>query len=237
MLNVVYFLWYDPKGRCNHIYTYSAEDVNILRRQVDRHLSVPHEHVCVTDNGAGLDSDIRVVPLDRSRLLPGTRFAKLMVFGPDAGKIGSRMLTLDLDTVVVGELDSLVQRDEPLVLWRNPNFGIPKRARFNTSMMLLSAGCRPDLWNDFDPAKTPGLLRKKWGGTDQAWISEQTSPDNPYWDASHGVYGAGRLGDYKPEQCTTVLPENARVVFFPGKRVPGMASQLERHPWIAEHRV
>lgn len=236
MLTVVYFLWFDPQGKNNHLYLYGAEDVNILRQQVDRNLAAPHRHVCITNMPKGLDADIEIVPLDPTYHLPGTRFAKLMVFGPLAQAIGSRILVLDLDTVVVRALDPLVSRDEPLVLWRNPNFGIPRRARYNTSMMLLSAGCRPDIWADFDPKRSPVQIAKQWGGTDQAWVSHKAGPDMPSWTDADGVYGAGRLGDRDPEKCTT-LPDNARIVFFPGKRVPGMPSEIARHPWITDFRT
>lgn len=237
MITVACFLWNDPLDRCAGVYQYSAQDVILLRNQVVRNLTLPHEFVCVTDLNVDLPG-IRRVALDRSRFPPGSRYPKLMLFHEDAKEtIGETILTLDLDTVVVGNLDEIAGRSEDLlVLWRNPNFGIARRAFYNTSMMLHRAGTRTEIFHRFDPRETPGMLAEKWGGTDQAWVSHICSREEAYWDASHGVYGAGRLRDYNPELCHTVLPDNARIVFFPGRRHPGMAEVIAKHPWIKDHR-
>lgn len=232
-LTVCCFWWYDPQAKCRDIYEYTSDHVRLLKRMVDHWLTVPHEFVCVTDRPDDLP-DIRTVDLDRATWVPGTRYAKLMLFRRDAAEIiGERILYLDLDCVVTGSLNPLVRRDEDLVLWRNPNFGAKRRARYNSSIILVRAGARPEFYEEFRPDYHPAKLREKWGGTDQAWISHRASPDEAYWDASHGVYGAGRLRDIVPG-VGTELPENARIVFFPGSRIPTMPAIQEKHPWIKE---
>src|SRR5690554_4373738 len=238
MITVTCFWWFDPQGKHNHLYRYTLEDVQLLRGQVDRHLTLPHEFVCITDRPEEVEAaGIRAVPMDRTTFLPGTRFVKLMIFRPDAGEvIGRRILMLDLDTVIVANIDPVVDRPEDLVLWRNPNFGIRYRARYNTSIVLLTAGCRPDWWRKFDPRRSPAMLAQHTGGTDQAWVSHCASPNEAHWTDQDGIYGAGRLGDYNPNVAGTVLPENARIVFFPGRRHPALASEHEKHPWLKEYR-
>lgn len=229
MLTIATFLWFDPANRRNSIYQFTAEHVNLLRLQVARNLSLPHRFVCIAV-GTPLDLHpaIRVVPLDRRTFVPGKQYAKLMIFHPGAAElIGERILLLDLDTVVVGGLDPIVERPEDLVLWRNPNFEIPKRAFYNSSMVLVRAGSRPHLWADWTPARA-AKVDAEWDGADQAWISHYCSRDEAYWDERDGVYGAGHLK-------SGVLPDNARIVFFPGKRVPWSESERLKHPWIAEH--
>ena len=50
----------------------------------------------------------------------------------------------------VAQVDFMVpRRKEGLVLWRNPNYGIPGRARYNTSIILHTAGTRPEFWTDW----------------------------------------------------------------------------------------
>lgn len=237
LISVTLFHWYDPRGARNSVYVYGPEHVHSVRRALAKHLRLPHEIVVVTDRPELYDAGaVRAVKLETPTHLPGTRFAKLMIYHPDAAAlIGERILCLDLDTVIVGSLDAIVDRPEDLVLWRNPNFGVPRRARYNTSMVLLRAGSRPELWRDFDPARTPRMLARDWGGTDQAWVSHRASPDEAHWTAADGVYGAGRLRDIAPG-VGTELPKNARIVFFPGAREPSMASCQAKHPWIAEHR-
>jgi hypothetical protein len=237
MISVCTFLWHDPQAKCRHIYTYTPDHVRTLRRMVDRHLSLPHEFVCITDKPDlfSPNDGIRTVPLDMETHVPGTRYAKLMIYRPDAGAtIGRRILCLDLDTVIVGCIDPIVDRAEDLVLWRNPNFGIPGRARYNTSIVLLAAGTRPEFWTKFRKHSTPAILARYVGGTDQAWVSHLASPNEAHWTDRDGVYGAGRLGD-AVQGVGTVLPANARIVFTPGKREPSLSSFRESHPWSVEH--
>lgn len=235
MVTVTCFWWHDAQAKCRHIYEYTPDHVRALRDMVRRNMSQPHEFVVVTDRPEQLP-EFDTVKLDKTTFVPGSRFAKLMMFRPDIGSIiGERIFYLDLDCVVTGALDPLVDRDEDLVLWRNPNFGSPRRARYNTSIMLIRAGCRPDLYEGFNPKSDPEKLRAKWGGTDQAWLSVKCSPDEAHWTAADGVYGAGRLKDIVPG-VGTELPENARIVFFPGSREPSMQSVKERHPWITDYR-
>jgi hypothetical protein len=237
MITVACFLWHDPQAKHRNLYTYGPEHVRTLKRMVDRHLSLPHEFACITDRPElfAADAAIRPVALDTTTHIPGTRFIKLMAYRPDAGDIlGPRILCLDLDTVVTGRLDPLVDRPEDLVLWRNPNFGGRRRARYNTSMVLLRAGARPELWTRFDKRRTPDMLAAYVGGTDQAWVSHVASPDEAHWTDRDGIYGAGRLLDIVPG-VQTVLPDDARIVFFPGRREPSLPAIKELHPWIDAH--
>jgi hypothetical protein len=232
MITVVCYLWYDPKGKNNAVYIYGPEHVRMLKSMVDRHLHLPHRFVCISDREI---QGIETISLDMATHVPHTRYAKLMTFRPDAASvIGERILQLDLDTVITRNIDPLVDRPESLVLWRNPCWGERKRTRYNTSMLLLTAGTRPDVWIKFDRTLTPALMARHWGGTDQAWISHCAGPDAPHWTQDDGVYGAGRLRG-NPVTAGTVLPDNARIVFFPGRREPTMRTTQEKHPWIQEH--
>lgn len=231
MLTVVSFLWFDPRGIRNPVYVYTERHVHALKAMVERHLSLPHEFICVSDRPI---DGIKTIPMDRRTFIPGTRYPKLMLYQPEGPLVGKRLLYLDLDSIIVDSIDPIVDRPEDLVLWRNPNFGVPRRARYNTSMILHTGGTRPELWNDFDRNTTPQMLLKDWGGTDQAWISHRCSPDEAHWTDADGVYGAGRLGDIA-EGAGTELPDNARIVFTPGTREPTMPHMRKDHPWIAEH--
>jgi hypothetical protein len=125
-LTVVCFLWYDEQGVRNPIYIYDERHVHALKTMVDRHLDMPHEFVCVSDRSI---AGVRTIPLDYTSHVPGTRYAKLMMFNPDGALSGRRILYLDLDAIVTRDITPLASRDEGLVLWRNPNYGVPRRAR------------------------------------------------------------------------------------------------------------
>ena len=240
MLTVTTFLWSDPAR--HRSYKFGAEHVAILRNMVARNLTIPHEFVCVCSwdfVDALRSEDVRCVGIDGRKHVPGSCFVRLMLRRPDiASVLGPRILNLDLDCVIVDSLDLLVSRTEECVWWRNPNFadGSASRAFYQTSIQLFDAGSHSELWTEFDPKETPRWVNRRFGGAEQAWVSERVPWDEPYWDDSDGIYGAGRLFKGKVDKgVTTELPENARIVFLPGDRAPHQPETQEIHPWIKDH--
>lgn len=227
MITVTFFLWHDPKSRRNGLWVYNSDHVNVLVNQVARNLSLPHRFVLICDKEPfGLDPRVSTVPLDRTTFVDDTRFAKLMLFKPDIGQLlGERIFYLDLDTVITGSIDSIVDRPESIVLWRHPRYKPGGRvARYNSSIILLTAGARSNVWLEF-PNRRKYKIPK---GEDQGWISIMLGDNEAYWDASHGVY-TQRL-------IKSGLPANAKIVTFPGAREPGLPETQAKHPWIREYR-
>lgn len=206
---------------------YRAEHVNTLRRMVARHLSVPHSFWCVGDDRSGLDPEVRFHPCDDSPLLPlGGCYVRLDMWGGATG-FGSRILLLDLDTVIVGSLDELVARPEPVVLYRDPLFGKGKGWLYNGAFVLMDAGARPEVRESFDPATSPAAVNASGLKlNDQAWLGMVLGPDMPVVTAADGVLSFKYDGvrDQK-------LPDGARIVFFSGRPKPWQVDA----PWIAEH--
>src|SRR5690606_12446364 len=114
-----------------------------------------------------------VVPLpefNRIKVRPGfpSGYIRLKAFDPEFAKnIGERIFTLDLDTVITGDITPLVDRDEDLVLWRCENH---RKIKYQGGMHLMDAGARPHVWSEFkgersyETTKRLGLV-----GSDQAW--------------------------------------------------------------------
>jgi len=239
-LAVVTYLWSpDPGSKYS---AYGPGDVRLLQRMVARHLSVPHDFVVVTDRPEAFagDSAIRAVPIDWTTHVPGTCYLRLMTFSPPAGRVlGRRILQLDLDTVIVGDLGPVIDRAEDLVLWRNPRkwaltfpeVGYAKAlAWFNASVILLRAGTWGVIWQNFDP-RNPGARDDQW------LISDYAGKDCPHWDESHGVY---RMGSPSRPHLGVwgALPENARIVTFPGDSAKArLHGGCAVNTWIAEHRL
>lgn len=239
MITVACFFWRDPHRV--RAYTYNHGHVRTLQAMAKRHLAMPHRFVCITDEEI---PGVETVPVDWTKHVPGTCGVKLMLWRPDIGKVlGDRIFYLDLDVVITGTLDPLVDRPEDVVLWHNPNFPLPRRAFFQTSVQLLTAGARPHLWHDFDPMTTPvwhngqAYIGHRFGGFEQAWLSERLDWDaEAYWDHRDGIYGAGRLVNGQMGQgVQSVLPDNARIVSFPGNREPSQPGVQAMHPWVKEH--
>lgn len=236
MLVVAAYFWHpDPGSKFTAGYT--PDDVRTLQRMVKRHLSVPHEFACITDRPHlfDADKDIRAIPLNKEKHVPGTCFSKLFTFHPNGRElIGERVLQIDLDTIIVRNIDPLVERDENLVLWRNPT-RIPwdgpqdqRRCYYNSSFLLHRCGTMPEVWNNFDP-KNPSAKDDQW------YLSNFFGKDCAYFDASHGVYRLARE-DTPGSGVDGALPENARVVTFPGSHGKWTDPRIwAANQWIAEH--
>jgi hypothetical protein len=224
-LQIVLWKWANPR-KLHILFDFSAEAVNRLGRQLARHLGIPHDVVCITDNPSGIDSSIRILPLWEDGAHLGGCWRRLRAFAPDmAGIIGRRFAWIDLDSVVVGPMDAVLGRKEDLVLYRsNSAPGTP----YNGSMLLMDAGARSQVWDRFDPEKSPAIVREAGlTGTDQAWISHVLGPNEAVWDAGDGVMHFMR-------DCVPDLPAHSKIVFFPGMQKMHMPNARQRAPWIGE---
>lgn len=256
MISVVTFKWEKPGYRS----LFTSENVNVLRRMVARNYKGPHRFLCVTDDPRGLDPEVEAVPLwnDFSAVANPTWvsgpscYRRLKVFSRWFRSVaGERFVILDLDCVVTGDLTPLWDRDEDFLIWRPNHPGIPICA----SMFMLRAGAREDVWNKFDDVMSPALTSARgFRGSDQAWIRYCLGDDAPGWTSADGVYGykddicKGQkpnranisieprlLKQMKPRRAYGALPEDARIVFFPGKPDPWDQEAIANSPWILEH--
>jgi hypothetical protein len=87
----------------------AAEYVQKMRAMVARHLATPHRFVCLTDDRRRYPADIECMEFGH-RLAPECStgcWEKLHLFKP--GRFSGRVVYLDLDSVIVGPLDELVQ--------------------------------------------------------------------------------------------------------------------------------
>ena len=127
---------------------YSHEYVTRLRDGVARHLSIPHQFLCFTDDPVeGVECS--PLPMD----LPGW-WAKVGL-----AKVGTPMLYLDLDVIITGDLREVAE-------WEG--FGIIKDwylPGFNSSVMKFT-GDEDDIWRAFEPSV---MSRIKTG--DQQWFT------------------------------------------------------------------
>lgn len=231
MISVTTFLWSDPARQRS--YTFGPEHVITLRNMVARHLKLPHEFVCVTDR-SHIAEGIRCIPLDDRTHVPGTCGRKLTIWAPDAAeRIGKRILSLDLDMVIVDDITPLIDRPEDCVLFHNPNYADGgRRAFYQGSIQLMTAGSRPQVWSEFFLPTMRHRINRRFGGFEQAWLSECLPWNEAHWSHEDGIYGAGRIGDWSDKTVVRDLPANARIVVFPGAREPSQAHVKEKFPWV-----
>jgi hypothetical protein len=233
-LAILTWLWGQPGGRTD----YTALHVNLWAAQVRRHCSLDIELACVTDMPEGISPTIRIIAPpgefedvriptwrdNRGGGLPQC-FRRLAMFRPDAAEIfGERFVSMDLDCVIGGSLDPLFDRPEDFVMYEGTT---PEARPYNGSMLLMTAGARPQVYAEFTPERAIEA-GKRFLGSDQAWISHALGWGEATWGARDGVHWWGSV---KRGNGTT---DGRRLMFFPGQPKPWYAIAM-RDPWIAEH--
>lgn len=227
VLKVVCFKWqrnttgYMLPAVCD----YDAKHVLTLKAMVERHLSIPHEFICVTDDPTGLDG-IKTIPLwDKCRHLGGC-YNRLYAFSEDMRSvIGDRFVMIDLDCVIVNDITSLFDVDDDFKI--NGYFFSDMDQHYNGGLVLMNAGARKQVWDDFHPIHSPNQIGNTNYviGSDQAWIRIRLGKGENRFTEEEGVYNFIRLKNRE-------LPENARIVFFAGKRDPSTCLDTD---WVREH--
>lgn len=229
MLSVAAWKW----GR-----TFEARHVNVLRAALAKHLHMDHELVCITDDPASLDGDIRVVPMPEQFAQTPRCRRRMQNFDREfASEIGARTLWIDLDVVIVDDLTPVVNRPEKVVGWKVGHAGV-----MSGSFLLMDAGALDPLWQRFkaDPEGFPRLVQKRGIPSDQAMLNYYLAKRSPipFWTERDGFvtyYGSGYehlehlgVGPNRPE-----LPPGTRIV------VLGSADKVVldegRFDWVREH--
>ena len=234
MITVVCWKWKSPRGYRS---TFTSVHVNTLRNMVARHLHLPHEFVCVTDDPEGINKDIHLVRLwDDFKELQSfvgpkrpSCYCRLKVFNAEAAGLGERILSIDLDAVITGDITPLVSRDEDFVIWGDTT----PRTLYNGSFWLLRRGTRQRVWDEFDPAKSPQLTKQaRIIGSDQAWISYVLGSGEATWTKEDGVYS---FRNNLQGNSYSTLPSNVRIVFFHGHRDPWHSDIQRKYTWVRKN--
>ena len=180
MLNIVLWKWEQPGS--NRVY--NSEHVNVMCSMLRRNLpNTPHRIICVTDSDAGITEcetvplwpDFNDLPNASGKHLPSC-YRRLKLYDPETQRDvlginpGERIMGLDLDSLITGDLRELVRIDGLFVGWHLLNHA--QRLVFNGSLQMFTAGTLSDIWKDFDPAKSPKeAAYANFRGSDQAWLS------------------------------------------------------------------
>ncbi len=233
MISVVCWRWRSPSGYRSN---FGPESVSVLRRMVARHYPEPHRFICVTDDPKGIDKDVEIVPLwDEFASIPNPSnrrnpscYRRLRAFSPAiAAVFGERFVSVDLDTVIVGDLRPLWNRQEDFLIWGETN---PK-SFYNGSMFMMTAGARRQVYEEFNPQTSPRTAHRAGRfGSDQGWISYRLGPGEATWGRQDGVYSFR----VHLQEGTLPLPPEARIVMFHGLHDP-WAWKAQNLPWVQKH--
>jgi hypothetical protein len=176
---------------------YSPAWVHRLRDQVAAHLPLPHRFVCLSNTEV---PGVEVLPLTTG--WPGW-WAKVEVFNP-ANDLGTRVLYLDLDVFVTGDLTPLARFPFPLALMPPSHVfgGLRPRnmpgvvRRYQASVIAFDPPHGRDLFEKCGPGPM-GEFR-----SDQDWIGH-VRPSCPTFPAAWFA---------KAKQCRHGVPPEVRVV-------------------------
>src|SRR5262245_14398923 len=178
--------------------------------------------------------DFRVIhpQINDDDLLKGC-LCRLRMFDPrwqhDHGiKPWDRIVCLDLDLVITGELDPLFDRSEDFVILQGANAANP--CPYNGSVMMLRAGAHQEVWRDFSLDAVRRVPRYEFPD-DQGWLWAKL-PNAATWNvgSESGIYAFRKPQWPKDDR----LPFDARIVAFPGARDP---SQFKHLAWVQKHWV
>lgn len=241
MLNIVLWKW---KQRPVFREQYRAEYVNAVARSISANLSTPHRIVCITDVPRDVQVPTHPLWADHAHVtnmsgqhLPSC-YRRLKIFDRSTQAeigipAGERIVSFDVDAVVVGQLDPLFQRDEEFVGWTLK--GGKRSVVLNGSMFMLRAGSDKlqKVWRSFDPRHSP-LRAHNAGflGSDQAHMSYCLVGDAETggWTRHDGV-----LSFTRDVLRGGVRPQTGRVVFFAGSRKPWHQELQRDARWIGDY--
>lgn len=242
MLAVVLWLWgRGPTGPGWRAW-YTAEHVNAAARMIAANLTVPHKIVCITDTPEGIECETYPLWKDSPELVTAAGrpncYKRLRLFEPGfiEHELGAAaVLSVDIDCVVMGNLDGLLQgpyAQVPFAIVRGHH------ALYNGSMWLVRARAWPMVWLDFNQdqaaaarlckqAQHPDRPGQRMVGSDQVWLSLKIR-HAAVWGAEHGVLF------FSQHAIAHARDTRARVWFFPGSIKPGGLQVRERLPRVYE---
>lgn len=195
---------------------YDSEYVDRLRRGVEQHLSGAR-FVCLSD----VDVSCQRIPLKHG--WPGW-WSKLELFRPD---IEGDLLTLDLDTMIAGDLSDIAGVGKLTVLhdfYAKTLQDGSARLRKNTGVMYLPHADRACIWNEW--IKNPEAHMARCGNRgDGMMITELYGDRAQCWqDVLPGQVVSYkchvRPSQHARETGDGTVPANARVVCFHGEPRP-----------------
>lgn len=155
---------------------YGIDYVVKLRNMVSRHLTLPYEFVCLTDDPTPIDG-VRSIVQPSSKYHQGW-WHKVHMFGPSLGLKG-RILYFDLDVIIHNNINKLVEN------YQNEFLGIrdfnrkfhPSWKILNSSALSWVAGTQDEIWNRFLTERTSALRMHG----DQDWIWHVARDKITFW--------------------------------------------------------
>ena len=187
---------------------FSVDYVYNLKSMVERNTTVPHQFVCFTDRKSM--KDIKTV-----QLLPGYDgwWNKLQLFNTD-NRLGTRMVYLDLDTLITGNIDWLLKYDGLFMgiedLGSTNEHQKFLKGRMQSAVMSWDYNFHNSVWKKF---KSSTSNVRKFRG-DGEYLNEVISPSSR--DFVQKRY-PGQLKSYKYHVYPNTPSDKTSIICFHGR--------------------
>lgn len=223
---VVVFAW----GGSRPIY--QPWHVENMRRMVAKHLTLPHRFVVVTDNvEAHRAEGVEVVPIwtcphhQEMKANWINCYVRLGLFDKDiGGAIAPRILSIDLDAVVRGNIDDLFEGSDPFKV-----MSLKARTWLQGGLFRVDPGkVHPCPWDQMARHEETKIFERsgKWVGSDQAVMSE----------LFHADVQAGRIPKWNEEDGIALNDTSSpwRIFFRTGHKKCWFTGMQEREEYLAQ---
>ncbi len=225
---------------------YGPEYVNRLYAMVRRHLRGDFSFVCLTDDGAGVRSEVRCLPIPDLALpagIPERGWKKLTTFEADLHGLRGTALFLDLDVVIVDDITPFFELPGEFLIihdWKRP-----WRITGNSSVYRFELGAHADVLARFRarPEEARASFRNE-----QAYLSDVLHKQGKlaYWPATWCASWKYHCIPRFPTNFwrEPAIPAGARILIFHGVMNPPDALAGKRNgnwryakpaPWVAAH--
>ena len=233
-MNIVCLKWGDK---------YGPEYVNRLYSGVNRNCSIPFKFICFTDNDHGLNTNIQTIPIDSSSLPVNQRgfqgwWFKLHLFENNNG-LNGRVVYIDLDTVITGNIDHILQNTQGFVTLRDFYRGYPPnqppRDEVGSGLLAWDHNEHDYFYSEFMPSAEK--LMPRYPGGDQMWIQDRQQ-ERTYWQDHFPnqivSFKAHCVPHRSRAKVSSKLPHDARIVCFHG---PPRPHEVAHHDWMKQHWI
>lgn len=192
---------------------FQPEYVNRLFYGVRRNTTLPFTFHCFTEDSTGLDSNIVIHPLPYTNIQGW--WQKLYLFS-DEVNIDGRILFLDLDTLIVGNIDHFISYDTGFVTLRDLWHRKPDDV--GSAILSFRTSEHKHIWESFikDPVTA---IRSLHPHGDQKWIQKE-QPKRQYWQ---DIF-PNHIVSFK-SHCRNGIPNNARIICYHGN--PSIIESME----------
>ena len=211
---------------------YPADYVNRLYSMVARNIRRPFRFVCLTDDNSDLSENIEFFPLPELSVNlsgPERGWNKLSVFSQELYDLKGKVLCLDLDLIITGDLDDLFDYPGAVMIIKD---WVKRDGTGNSSVYRFEVGAHPEVLSEFEASfdKIKAVYRNE-----QEYLSAILMQKNAL------VYWPDKWCRSFKRHCLrpwsffiareTKIPADARVIVFHGKPDPHDAIGGESGKW------